>query len=229
MMFKELYDAIRKGSILKEAFEAVERMHNQARAMYEHSLTSLVEDRDEMAQDIKKKDHVINVAVTEVRREILEYLAMNSSPNLSFSLVLIGMIIDYERIGDYCKNIAQLGLNYPAKLEPSPYFDIFTNIRNNITEMFDLTLQSLTRSDTVKAKKVMDMHEYTKECHAQMVSMLKKGEDIEVMTAIVYALSSEYLTRISGHLQNIASTVVQPFDKVGFEEKKDLSISNKYQ
>ena len=225
MMFKELYDAIRKGSILKEAFEAVERMHNQARAMYEHSLTSLVEDRDEMAKDIKKKDRVINVAVTEVRREILEYLAMNSSPNISFSLVLTGMIIDYERIGDYCKNIAQLGLKYPAKLEPSPYFDIFTNIRNNITEMFDLTLQSLTRSDAVKAKKVMDMHEYTKECHGQIVSKLNR-EDIDVRTAIVYALSSEYLTRISGHLQNIASTVVQPYDKVGFEEKKDLSTSN---
>lgn len=226
-MFKELIDAIRKGSILKSAFEIVERMHNQARAMYQESLTSLVEDRDEMAEDVSREDRIINVAVTEVRKEILEYLAMNSSPDVSASLVLTGMVIDYERIGDYCKNLAQLGLMYPAKLEPSSYFDIFKGIEDTITGMFDLTLEAIKESDVEKAKEVMRMHESTKRSHLKIVSKLKRGEDIDVRTAIVYALSTEYLTRISGHLQNIASTVVQPFVKVGFEEQKNLSVNQR--
>lgn len=227
-MFKELIDAIRKGSILKSAFEIVERMHNQARAMYEESLMSLVEDRDEMVEDVSREDRIINVAVTEVRKEILEYLAMNSSPDVSASLILTGMVIDYERIGDYCKNLAQLGLMYPAKLEPSSYFDIFKEVEDTITGMFDLTLEAIRESDVEKAKDVMRMHENTKKSHLKIVSKLKRGEDIDVRTAIVYALSTEYLTRISGHLQNIASTVVQPFVRVGFEEQKDLSIKDEY-
>ncbi len=223
MMFKELYDAIRKGPVLKSAFEAVDGMHNQAKSMYRLSLASLIENRDEIAKDISREDRVINVAVTEVRKEILEYLAMNSSPDLSTSLTLISIVVDYERIGDYCKNIARLGLTYPAKLEPSPYFDMSMKMKDSITEMFDLTLKALTESEVKTAKQVMEMHEKTKECHAKVVSMLNKGDDINVRTAIVYALLTEYLTRISAHLQNIASTMVQPFDKVGFEEKKDLT------
>ena len=219
MMFKELFDAIFKGSILREAFEDVDRMHNQARSMYDLSIKCLVENLDDVARDIGREDRVINVTVREVRREILEYLAINSSPDISASLVLTGMVIDYERIGDYCKNIAQLGLMYPAKLEPSPYYDIFTKIHENITAMFDLTVASLKESDKVRADEVMKRHATTKKLHADIVSMLNKGDNIDIQNAIVYALLTEYLRRISAHLQNIASTVVQPFDRVGFDKK----------
>lgn len=220
MIFKELYDAIFKGSMLKSAFEAVDRMHDQAKTMYETSITCLVENNNELARDIGREDRVINVAVREVRRQILEYLAINSSPDLSASLELTGIVIDYERIGDYCKNIAQLGLMYPAKLEPSSYFDIFKKMDDNITAMFDFTVQSLKESDTEAARSVMKMHVTTKSLHRDIVSKLNKGEDITVQTAIVYALLTEYLRRISAHLQNIASTVVQPFDRVGFDKEK---------
>jgi len=106
MLFKELFDAIFRGSILESAFEAVDRMHEQARAMYDLSLTCLIENKDEIAKEISSEDHVINVAVREVRREILNYLAINSAPDISSSLELTGIVIDYERIGDFCKNIA---------------------------------------------------------------------------------------------------------------------------
>jgi len=220
MMFKELYDAIFKGSMLESAFEAVDSMHDQARTMYDTSLICLVENNDELAEDISREDRVINVAVREVRRQILEYLAVNSSPDISSSLVLTGIVIDYERIGDYCKNIAQLGLLYPAKLEPSLYFNLFKKMNDNITAMFDLTLRSLKESDTKAAKKVMKMHVTTKKLHTDIVSKFKNGKDINIQTAIVYALLTEYLRRISAHLQNIASTVVQPFDRVGFDKEK---------
>ncbi len=219
MLFKELFDAIFKGSILESAFEAVDRMHNQAQAMYDLSLTCLIENKDDIAKKISSEDHVINVAVRKVRKQILNYLAITSAPDITASLELTGIVIDYERIGDYCKNIAQLGLMYPAKLEPSSYFDIFTKMHKNIAEMFDLTIDAVKESDKEKAKTVLTMHVTTKEVHAGIVSKLN-NESIDVKTAIVYALVTEYLRRISAHLQNIASTVVQPFDMVGFDKEK---------
>lgn len=219
MLFKELFDAIFRGSILESAFEAVDRMHKQARAMYDLSLTCLIENKDEIAKKISSEDHVINVAVREVRREILNYLAITSAPDISASLMLTGIVIDYERIGDYCKNVAQLGLMYPAKLEPSSYFDMFTKMHENIAEMFDLTIGAVIESDVEKANTVLKMHVTTKKVHAGIVSKLN-NELIDARTAIVYALVTEYLRRISAHLQNIASTVVQPFDMVGFNKEK---------
>lgn len=220
MMFRELFDAIRKGSILESAFEAVERMHNQAKTMFELSVKCLVENQDEIAEEISKEDRVINTGVREVRRAILEYLALNTAPDISASLILTGIVVDYERIGDYCKNIAQLGLLYPAKLEPSFYFATFKKIYDNILEMFDLTIAALKESDVEKANKVMEMHVITKKLHSDIVLKLNNEESIKVRIAIVYALVTEYLRRISAHLQNTASTVVQPFDKVGFDKKK---------
>jgi phosphate transport system protein len=223
MMFKELFDAVFKGSILKSAFQAVERMHNQAKTMYDLSVKCLVENKDEIAKDISRDDRVINTSVKEVRREILQYLAINSAPDISASLILSAIAVDYERIGDYCKNIAQLGLMYPAKLTPSPYFDLFSEIHGNISSMFDLTIRALEESDTEKAQAVMTMHVETKQLHAQVIRKLNNGESIDIKTAIVYALLTEYLRRISAHLQNIASTVVQPFDRIGFDKKKASS------
>lgn len=223
MMFKELFDAVFKGSILKSAFQAVERMHNQAKTMYDLSVKSLVENKDEIAKDISREDRVINTSVKEVRREILQYLAINSAPDISASLILSAIAVDYERIGDYCKNIAQLGLMYPTMLTPSPYFDLFSEIHANISSMFDLTIRALEESDTEKAQAVMTMHVETKQLHAQVITKLNNGESIDIKTAIVYALLTEFLRRISAHLQNIASTVVQPFDRIGFDKKKASS------
>jgi phosphate transport system protein len=223
MMFKELFDAIFKGNILESAFEAVNHMHDQAQTMYTLSTECLIENKDEIAKEISSEDHVINVAVREIRKEILEYLAINSSPDISASLLLTGIVIDYERIGDYCKNIAQLGLMYPTKLKPSPYFNILMKMHKNIAAMFDLTIASLTESDIEKAEHVLKMHVTTKRLHQNIISKLNKEKSTDARTAIVYALATEYLRRISAHLQNIASTVVQPFDKVGFGKKKAAS------
>lgn len=224
MLFKELYDAIFKGSMLESAFEAVDRMHSQAHSMYEQAVECLVENKDEIAEDISREDHVINVAVRDVRRQILEYLAINSAPNLKASLMLTGIAVDYERIGDYCKNIAQLGLMYPVKLGDSPFFDIFNKMDQNIKDMFDITLKSLKESDTEKANTVLEMHVTTKKLHSDIISMLNSDNmDIDTQTAIVYALVTEYLRRVSAHLQNIASTVVQPYDRVGFDKEKPSS------
>lgn len=220
MMFKELFDAILKGSMLESAFEAVDRMHEQTHSMYRLSVKCLVENQDEIAKDISREDRVINTTVKDVRREVLEYLAINSAPDISASLVLTGIAVDYERIGDYCKNIAQLGLMYPAQLESSPYFDLFRKMDENIAAMFDFTLQSVKESDTQRARDVMKMHVTTKKLHTDIIAMLNKGDNIDIQTAIVYALLTEFLRRISAHLQNIASTVVQPYDRVGFDKEK---------
>ncbi|MBU7032379.1 MAG: hypothetical protein HXS53_07590 [Theionarchaea archaeon] len=220
MMFKELYDALRKGSILTSAFESVDRMHLQAKEMYMLSVECLVENRDEIAKDIGREDRIINVTVRGVRREILEYLAINSSPDISASLMLTSIVIDYERIGDYCKNISQLGLMYPTTLTASSYFTIFTDMDKTIRTMFDLTIEALKKSDVEKGNEVMKMHVQTKKLHTEIISKLRQGENIDMQTGIVYALLTEYLRRISAHLQNIASTVVQPFERVGFDKKK---------
>ena len=126
----------------------------------------------------------------------------------------------------YLSSVASgFGLMYPAELVVSPYFDIFKKMDSNIKKMFDITLESLEESDTEKANTILEMHVTTKELHAEIISMLNKGEGINIQTAIVYALVTEYFRRVSAHLQNIASTVVQPYDRVGFDKEKPPSQS----
>jgi phosphate uptake regulator len=49
-----------------------------------------------------------------VRRKVLRYLAIAGTVDLVPGLVLTGIVIDIERIGDYTKNIAELATTYPS-------------------------------------------------------------------------------------------------------------------
>ncbi len=79
--------------------------------------------------------------------------------------------------------------------------------------MFEVCEEAFRQDDSEKASIVIARHgelkpalvEYTKEVAAS---------DLGADMAIVYATGARILRRISAHLSNIASTVVQPYDRI---------------
>ncbi|MCB7130307.1 MAG: PhoU domain-containing protein, partial [Candidatus Brocadiales bacterium] len=75
-------------------------------AMYEASVESLRRsDISEIAIDIYKMDKQINAYERDVRKKVMTHLAVTGSADLVSGLVLVSVVIDIERIGDYTKNI----------------------------------------------------------------------------------------------------------------------------
>ena len=103
----------------------------------------------------------------------------------------------------------------------------FREIEAQIMEIFDLTRDAYRDADVEKAQRAMDMHWRISERCDKMFEDLASEEGLDPEYAVIYTLLSRYLKRVSSHLKNIASSVVNPFPRMGFRSEaagKDLDV-----
>jgi phosphate uptake regulator len=138
-------------------------------------------------------------------------------------MVLVSIVIDIERIGDYCKNILDLAADHPQRLVVPAYDETLVEIETGIKDCFEQVVDTLREHDEEKARVVM--HNYRKRVSDlcdDMVSDIVRGkaDDMRPGDAAALALYVRFLKRISAHLKNILSSIVNPFHRIGYKEKK---------
>jgi phosphate transport system protein len=217
-VFKELFDLFRQESQLQQAFDRSHEMLQEDREMFVAAIRSLREqDHARLEVDVYAKDQLINAYEREVRRKVLTHLAV-AGADLNAGLVLVTLVIDIERIGDYTKNIVELALHHPDRLQCGPFETDVRKIETSVRTMFDLLLEALPANDESKAREVMSEHWWIARKGDEIVSALIERDhpDLPGREAAATALYVRYLKRVSAHLMNIASSVTNPFDRIGF-------------
>ena len=212
----KIFDFISKANLLDDAFSKTGDVHSDTKHMFQQAFEGLYEEYDTMAKKLVEEDKTLNGKLTTLRKELIEYLSLSSTPNINATFVLVNIIVDYERIGDYCKNIVQIRQLFPVKLDNDNYLPIIEEMKDIVMKMFDTVSDAFTESDKVKAEKARNMSEKVKEVHARVVEKLNDDLDITPRAAIVYSSLANYLRRVGGHLNNIASSVLHPFYGLGF-------------
>ena len=221
-MFRKILDFFHRDNLLNQALNESYIMLDFDREMFNESVESLRKrDTSEPKIDIRKKDLMINEYEREVRKKVLTHLCIAGTSDVSPGLVLTSIIIDIERIGDYTKNIVELALNHPARLQGGVYEDELVNVEEKLTTIFDQLITAFKKSDIKNARDIMkNSSEITKKCD-KWVSMLIKGEGTpqNPSDAVCLALYIRYLKRVCAHLRNITSSIVNPFHRIGYREK----------
>ncbi len=218
-MFKEFFEIFRKGDQLQQAFDRSHEMLKEDREMFEAAIHSLREQDDaRLDVDIYAKDQQINAYQREVRRKVFTHLTLASGRDLHAGLALISVVIDIERIGDYTKNIVELALNHPARLKCGPFEENIRRIETTVKTMFGLLLEALPGNDEAKAREVMSEHWWIARRTDEIVDTIIQKDDpgLPGREAATTALYARYLKRTSAHLMDIASSIVNPFDRIGF-------------
>ena len=227
-MFKEILSILRKEDLLKQAMDEAQEMLSKAELMFRSAMCRLMEHR-EPDIDIYKQDREVNRMEWEIRKKVLEHLVLgNNREDVSAVLVLTSAVIDIERIGDYSRNIYELADISPlAMVFEEVHTDFFREIEAQIFEIFGLTKDSYREGDTKKAQKVMDTHFQISERCDRLFENLASERELSAEHAVIYTLFARYLKRVSSHLKNIASSVVNPFPRMGFrasEGNEELDI-----
>ena len=218
-MFKEFFEFFGKGNLLQQAYERSHEMLREDRDMFVAATRSLRERDDaRLDLDIYAKDQLINAYQREVRRKVFTHLTLASGRDLHAGLALVSVVIDIERIGDYTKNIVELALKHPHKLRCEPFEEDLRRVETTVKTMFGLLLEALVGNDEEKAREVMSEHWWiARKIDAIVDSILEKDEPkLPGREAVATALYVRYIKRISAHLMDIASSVVNPFDRIGF-------------
>ena len=213
-MFKDIFGMWKKQGLMGQALKNLEEMFKESESMFEKSTKALF-NNDKIDVDIYEADKNLNKLEMETRRKILEHLSINPQQDIIASFIFVDVVRDLERIGDVSKAIIKLNEDYPEKFEPGEYTDVITSSKERIDAMFDLTPKAFMEADKDSAGKVESIYE--DEIRVKLDKLVRKimdDKEIDVKKAIAYTLTARYLRRISGHLANISSTVVSPFDRV---------------
>ncbi|MBU1880468.1 hypothetical protein KKA08_00430, partial [bacterium] len=219
-MFKALIEILRKSDLLQEAYTLSVGMLKLDREMYIAAYKSLrSSDTGEMKLNIYEQDAKINAAQRDIRRKVLAHLVASPSRDIVFGLVLTSIIIDIERIGDYTKNIVELAEKHPLKLHGGSFEEDFLEIEKYVSERFDRLIEAFEKSDVELATMVMRRHrEITQKCDHILNTLLSVDMgDQSCPDRLALGLYTRYLKRIASHLTNIASGIVNPFDRIGFK------------
>jgi phosphate transport system protein len=218
-MLRQFLDMFRRESQLSQAFDRSQEMLRADREMFEAAICSLRERDDaRLDLDIYAKDQLINAYEREVRRKVYTHLTVSSEPDLHAGLVLASVVIDIERIGDYTKNIVELALHHPQRLTCGEFENDVRKIESTVKTMFELLLSALPDSDEARAREVMSEHWWIARKTDEIVNSLieRDHESVSGKDAVATGLYVRYLKRTSAHLMNIASSIVNPFDRIGF-------------
>ncbi len=219
--FKELFGS---ENLLDIAFDTTLTMLEFDHKMYTASKETLRDsDSDELPFDIKKMDRKINKYEREVRRNVLTHLSVAGTQNLVPGLALVSIVIDVERIGDYTKNIAGLASIHKKKLKGGKAEADLAKTEKTIEEQFPIIIEVLKNQDKNLARQILSSEKEIGKLSDKIVNdmILEKDAALTKSDAVALAMYARYLKRINAHLSNIASSMVNPFARIGFREKKN--------
>ncbi len=215
-MFKNLYDAIKKKDMLDVSYEIMDNLHEQTYEMFKMASKCAISG-EVPEEDLIKMDKEINYMVQMIRKNVLEHFSLSSTPNLHAGLVLISLIIDYERIGDYTKALCRIRNNFHFSGDLDPEIrENLEKMAEAILKMFPEAYSNIEESYSSKTPKITSFEENLKEEHRELRENILQ-DYIGKNQALSAAVAASQLRRIAGHLDNIGTAGTRPFPKLGFK------------
>ena len=221
-MLKEFFSILKSDSLFEQALSECHEMLEIVREMFNSSTNSLRNPKTEdHPLNIYEMDKKINHFERDVRRKIMTHLSVNPQQDLSSGLVLVSVVIDIERMGDYTKNIYDLAVKYPEKLSTGKYEDAISKMENDAKEYLNQTIDAFKNQDIELGRKLMeeyktDISSVSNEIVNEVVA--SKDSELSAGQASALCLYLRYLKRISAHSRNLVSSIVNPFERIGYPE-----------
>ena len=170
---------------------------------------------DAIPQPFYEKDRAVNSREREIRRMLVQHLSIHPGHDISGCLVMMSLVKDAERIGDYSKNIFEVAVMLHGVVEEMKFLERLSSTQRKIADRFPLLKTAFLESDENAAKRILKDYAPIKgECNRILGDLL--SEELPTREAVATALLSRYLKRINSHMSNIASGIIYPLDKIDF-------------
>tara|TARA_B100000676_G_scaffold287301_1_gene317703 strand:+ start:461 stop:1132 length:672 start_codon:yes stop_codon:yes gene_type:complete len=222
-MFNTLTALFRKENLIEQALAECHEMLALDWEMFQASTEALRRsDDNEPKIDIADSDKRVNRYERNVRRKVITHLSVTGD-DVSAGLVVVSVVIDIERIGDYTKNIYELAKMHPPRLNGGSLEDKVADVEKRTSDLFQRTAKAFKEGDENVAREIMA--EYKEQLAADFDEIIEavvggKADDLSSANAAAIALYVRYLKRISSHLRTIVTSVVNPFPRIGYKEKQ---------
>lgn len=176
----------------------------------------------EERKPIFEQDIQVNQLERAVRKQVVAHLSIQgNTPDVPFCLLLMSLVKDVERMGDYAKNLSELSDFCPDKLPDDDIVNELKSIRQWVEETFQAAAEVFSSSDKERAlRMIREGRNITHRCDALVERIAHARYDASTTTALV--LAARFYKRIGAHLLNILSSVVMPLHKVDYFDEKEV-------
>lgn len=224
-MWKNLIAMWKSDNLLEQAWKESFEMLDITRGMFLEAVRVLRESDDrEVKKEIREQDKIVNAYLQDVRRKVITHCAIQGPEQLPGGLVLVSIVIDIERLGDYTKNIVDLVTYRPETLHGQRFEKKLRRIEKAVKDMFKQTKSCIVDSDEKRSIDVLESYKWVNGLCDKCVKGLVKEKDKSLSPgdAASLAIYFRWLKRINSHLRNITTSVVNPFDRIGFMPDEDV-------
>jgi len=223
-MFANLSGFWKGGAFVTKALQEFKTMLDRTETMYKLARNRLLEQGAEpgLAEKILDIDKSVNDAQRDIRKRIIEHLALRPTVDVNACLLLMSVVKDAERLGDYAKNFYEAIDMLEKPLDVPVFRRYFDDLDREIETLFRLANEAFVESDETKAQMVWGYeNKISKWCDSVAVELAKS--DLSVNEAVCFTLFARYFKRFSAHLANIATSVVLPLSDLDyFDEKRTM-------
>lgn len=171
-------------------------------------------------REVRSGDREINEMQAEVRRTLMLQASVNPA-DLPVVLQYASIVKDAERVGDYAKNIYDL-VKYGQDFDAAADRDELIGYRDNVARLILEAAEVFGTTDEGRAQELLDkadifLDEYDRNVKAQVLSEAPTSD------AVARALYFRFLKRMTAHVMNVLTALVQPLDRLDYydEAKED--------
>ena len=159
-IIKDIIKLWKAEDLLSQAWDRSFEMMELSREIFNQATIYLRKGENiDTLKALKKRDREINAFQQEVRRKVLTHYAVEqNTTDMANGMILINMVIDIERIGDYCKNILDLAINHPSQIVAEDISDDLALIENEVKYRFDKTIEAIHTQDSDIAQSLMEKY-----------------------------------------------------------------------
>lgn len=223
MFLKNLINVWKSKSLLSEALDEFDTMMEKTDWMFDTArkiFSSEIESND-VEEHFYATDKQVNESERAIRKKIIEHLTLNPGMDVPACLVLMSVTKDCERVGDYCKNLFELISIYGSPIKNGETVDSIRDLEEKTEVVHSRTRKAFKRSDSALARECIDTARRVGRICDEMVGRLMKS-DYPVDKAVTFVLTYRYIKRVTSHLANICSTVLNPVPEIDyFEDDED--------
>ena len=176
--------------------------------------------------ELRERDVQINKVEREIRKQVITHLTINKDPSdVPYCLLLMSIVKDVERLGDYAKNISEIRDEGGAPIIDDTNGTELLNIRIATETTFGVVSEVFATSDSKRAATLIrEGRMVNRRCDELVSKVARSTYDAATTTSMV--LGARYYKRIDSHLLNILSGVVMPLHKLDYYDDTVMRVDN---
>ncbi len=164
----------------------------------------------------------VNQLERSIRKNVVAHLTLpGNTADVPYCLLLMSLVKDVERIGDYAKNLAELVDIRPEPVPDDEILHELQEIRRGVEDAFQSTWEIFASSDEERAMQyIRQGRDLAHRCETLILRIARASYDAS--TTAVLVLCTRYYKRIGGHAINVLSSVVMPLHKVDYYDEDEI-------